>query len=117
MNEIPLSLYITMMAIAFSFLVGSLLIREDFIRIIFSFISMTMSYINSMVILNGNVVLYQTTGSVYSEIPVQVTSLNYFWLLLAILSALLLLLFVVSLINSSLQSDLDERNAEAERDY
>lgn len=117
MNEIPLSLYITMMAISFLFLVLSLLIREDLIRIIFSFISMIMSYINSMVITNNNVVLYQTTGTAYSEIPVSVSALGYFWLLLAILSALLLILFVVSLINSNLQSSIDEKESEAERDY
>jgi len=92
----------------------SLLNRENFVRIITSFIAMILSYVNASVILNGNVVEITSDGTM---ILIQVPALNYFWLFLALLSGLLLVLFIADLINSSLQAELDEKQAEAERDY
>ncbi len=116
-NEIPLSLYIFMCTAAICLIIFSLINRDNFVRIITAFISMILSYVNASVILNGNVVLIQSTGSSYSYIPVEISALNYFWLLLAVLSGLLVILFVADLINSSLQADLDEKQADAERDF
>ncbi len=117
MNEIPLSLYIFMCTVAIALIIFSLINRENFVRITTSFIAMILSYVNASVILNGNVTLIQSTGSSFSYIPIIIPALNYFWLFLAILSALLVVLFVADEINLKLQSELDEKQAEAEREY
>lgn len=117
MNEIPLSLYIFMCGAALALIVFSLINRENFVRIITSFIAMILSYVNASVILNGNVVLIQSTGTSYLYIPIEISALNYLWLLLALLSGLLVVLFVADEINLKLQSELDTEQAEADRDY
>jgi len=117
MNEIPLALYMFMCAVSIALIVFSLIERENFVRIITSFIAMVLSYVNASVILNGNVVLIQTDGVTHSYIPVMIPALNYFWLFLALLSALLVVLFIADLINLSLQSELDEKQSDAEQEY
>ena len=114
MNEIPLSLYIFMCITAVGLIVFSLIYNENFVRIITSFISMVLSYVNATVILNGNVVMVQTDGSTYSYIPITIPALNYFWLFLALLSLLLVVLFVADEININLQSNIDKEQREAE---
>ncbi len=114
MNEIPMELYIFMCVAALSLIVFSLISRENFVRIITSFISMILSYVNASVILNGNVISLTSTGTF---IPIKIPALNYFWLLLAVLSALLMLMFLADLINISLQSELDEKQREAEQEF
>ncbi len=106
-----------MCTVAIALIVFSLINRENFIRIITSFIATILSYVNASTILNGNVTLIQSTGSSFSYIPITIPALNYFWLFLAILSALLVVLFVADEINLKLQSELDEKQAEAEREY
>lgn len=111
-NEIPLALFITMNAIAIGMLVFTLINRENFIRIMTSFISMVLSYVNSMVILSGNVVSIESDGTTYIYIPIVNTTLNYFWLFLAIVSALLMILFILDEINIRLEEELSEEEAE-----
>ncbi len=106
-----------MCAAAIGLIIFSLINRENFVRIITSFIAMILSYVNASVILNGNVVLIQTDGTTHSYIPVTISALNYFWLFLAVLSALLVILFFADLINTNMQSALDEKEAETEREY
>jgi len=118
MNEIPLSLYIFMCASSLFLFVFSLVYRENYARIITSFISVVMSYINAQVILNGNVVLIQTTGTTYTYIPIQVPGLNYLWMFLGIVSFLLFVLFIVDEININVmnkaeQKERDEYEAES----
>jgi len=113
MNEIPLSLYIFMCTVAIGLIIFSLVYREDFVRIVTSFIAMILSYVNASVIINNSVVEITSNGTLIS---ITIPALNYFWLLLAVLSALLVFLFVASLINSNLQSELNEKQAEAD-DY
>ena len=98
-------------------IIFSLINRENFVRIITSFVAMILSYVNALVILNGNVVLVQTDGTTFSYIPIEVPALNYFWLLLAILSGLLLILFIADLINTYLQSELDEKQRDADMEF
>ncbi len=117
MNEIPLSLYIFMCTVAIGLIIFSLIYKEGFARIITSFIAMILSYVNASVILNGNVVLIQSTGSTFSYIPIEISALNYFWSFLSILSAILMFMFVADLINTALQSELDEKQREAEQDF
>ncbi len=116
-NEIPLSLYIFMCTAAIGLIVFTLINRDNFVRIITAFIAMVLCYVNASVILNGNVVLIQSTGASFSYIPVEVSALNYFWLMLAVLSGLLVIMFIADLINTSLKADLDEKQADAEREY
>lgn len=116
-NEIPLSLYVFMCVSALGLIIFSLIYNENFVRIITIFIASILSYVNGMVILNGNVVLIQTDGTSYSYIPVQITALNYFWTFLALLSFILLVLFIADLINVNLQSELDEKEAEANYEF
>ncbi len=114
MNEIPLELYLFMCISALSLIVFSLVYRENFVRIITSFIAMILSYVNASVIINGNVVSITSTGT---SVPIIISSLNYFWLLLSVLSFLLFMLFIVDEINIRLQSDLNEKQEDAEREY
>ena len=116
-NELPLALYIFMCGMAICLIIFSLINRENFVRIITSFIAMILSYVNASVILNGNVVLIQTDGTTYSYIPVTISALNYVWLFLAILSALLVVLFIADIINENLQSELDAKTADAEMEF
>lgn len=99
MNEIPLSLYIFMCVAALGLILFSLVYRENLARIITSFIAVIMSYVNAQVILNGNVVLIQTTGTTYAYIPIQVPGLNYLWTFLGVVSFLLFALFIIDEIN------------------
>jgi len=118
MNEIPLSLYIFMNVATLSLFIFSLVYRENFVRIITSFITMLLSYVNAQVILNGNVVLIQTTGTTYTYIPIQVPALNYVWIFLGAISFLLFILFILDEINLSIMAknekkESDEREAES----
>ncbi len=117
MNEIPLSLYVFMSASALGLLIFSLVYTENFVRIITSFISSVLSYVNGMVILNGNVVVIQSDGSTYSYIPVEIPALNYFWTFLALLSFILMILFIADMVNIDLQTELDEKEAEANYEF
>jgi len=118
MNEIPLSLYIFMCVSALGLIIFSLVYRENFARIITSLVSVILSYINAQVILNGNVVLIQTTGTTYTYIPIQISGLNYLWLLLGVISFLLFILFIIDEINIHIMTkdekkQLDEMEAES----
>ena len=118
MNEIPLSLYIFMCVAALGLIIFSLVYRENLARIITSFISVIMSYVNAQVILNGNVVLIQTTGTTYTYIPIQVSGLNYLWIFLGIVSFLLFVLFILDEINLHImvkdeRKEKDEQEAES----
>jgi hypothetical protein len=117
MNEIPLSLYIAMCGAALGLIIFSLVYNENFVRIITSLVAMVLSYVNAQTILNGNVVLIQSTGTSYSYIPVIVPALNYIWLFLAILSFILALLFIADEININMQDALDEKEAEANKEF
>ena len=118
MNEIPLSLYIFMCVSTLFLFIFSLIYRENFARIITSLISVLMSYVNAQVILNGNVVLIQTTGTAYTYIPIHVPALNYVWMFLGVISFLLFILFIIDEINLSIMAkrdkkEEDEREAES----
>jgi len=111
-NEIPLSLFIFMCIAALGLILFSLVYRENLARIITSFVAAVISYINAQVILNGNVVLIQTTGTTYTFIPIQVPGLNYLWLFLGLVSFLLFVLFILDEINLTIM----EKNEKKERD-
>lgn len=106
MNEIPLSLYIAMNAGALILIVFSLINRENIIRIITSFLAMTLSYVNSFLILNNNVVMIQSDGDTYSFIPITNTPLNYLWLFIALIMAIFLALFIMDEINMQINTGL-----------
>lgn len=116
-SEIPLSLYLFMCSTAIGLIIFSLVYNENFVRIITSFIATVLSYVNAMVILNGNVVVIQSTGTTFSYIPVEVPALNYLWLFFAILSFILMCLFIADLINVNIQTELDEKEAEATYEF
>ena len=103
---------------ALALILFSLVYRENLARIITSFIAVIISYINAQVILNGNVVLIQTTGTTYTFIPIQVPGLNYLWLFLGIVSFLLFALFIIDEINIHImakdeQKERDEQEADS----
>lgn len=103
---------------ALGLILFSLVYRENLARIITSFISVMICYINAQVILNGNVVLIQTVGSTYAYIPITVPGLNYLWLFLAIVSFLLFVLFIIDEINMHImekdeKKERDEQEAES----
>ena len=112
MNEIPLSLYIFMSVAALGLILFSLVYYVNIARIITSFISVVMSYINAQVIINGNVVLIQTTGTTYTYIPIQVPGLNYLWLFLGVVSFLLFVLFIIDEINIHIMDKEDIKQKE-----
>lgn len=106
-NEIPLSLYIAMNTGTLILIIFTLISRENLIRIITSFLSMVLAYLNAFLILSNNVVVIQTDGVVYSYIPVTNTSLNYFWLFIAVLMGIFTVLFILDEINIVLTDDKD----------
>lgn len=112
MNEIPLSLFIFMSAITIGLIIFSLIYRENFVRIITSFISMALSFVNSQIVMNGNLVMIQTDGTEYSYIPVTVPYLNYVWLFFAILSLGLTILFIMDEVHIHTQSVLEMSDRE-----
>lgn len=106
MNEIPLSLFIALNAGTLILIVFSLLNRENLIRIVTSFLSMTLAYVNSFLILNNNVVMIQSDGDTYSFIPITNTTLNYLWLFIAMIMAIFLALFIMDEINLQINTGL-----------
>jgi len=108
MNEIPLSLFNVMSVCTLALMLFSLIYRENIVRIITSFITMVLAYVNSYLIINGNVVMIQSDGETYSYIPVINTTYNYFWLFIAILMGIFMELFIADQINLVLHSELDE---------
>lgn len=97
---------------ALGLLLFSLVYRENLARIITSFVAAVLSYINAQVILNGNVVLIQTTGTTYTFIPIQVPGLNYLWLFLGIVSFLLFILFILDEINLTIMEKNEKKEKE-----
>jgi hypothetical protein len=112
MNEIPLSLFNVMSVITFILILFTLIYKENFVRITTAFISMILSYVLSFIIINGNVVIIQSTGTAYTYIPIINTTLNYFWLFIAIVMGLFTVLFIIDEVNINLMAELEEANAE-----
>ncbi len=111
-NEIPLSLFNIMNVITLALMLFVFLYHENIIRIIVSFITVVLAYVNSFIIINGNVVVIQTDGIEYSYIPVINTTLNYFWLFIAIVMGIFTVLFIIDEININLMAELEEANEE-----
>ena len=104
-NEIPLNLFIVMNLISLGFFVFSLIHSESVIRIVSSFISTVLSYVNSMVLLGANVVMITDIGTYVTIIN---TTYAYFWQFMAVLSGFFLLLFIADAINTAIQPELNE---------
>ena len=107
-NEIPLSLFIVMNIFSLGFVIFSVLYNESIVRILAAFIGTVLSYVNSMVLLGGNVVMVQTDGVTYSYIPIINTTYAYFWQFIAVIAGFFLLLFLADAINTATQPELEE---------
>ena len=106
MNELPLSLFIANEVLTFGLIIFTFIYRENLLRTITAFLSMILAYVNSMVLINGNVVLIQTTGTAYSYITISNAPLSYFYLFIAILMGLFTILFIADEVNMYLSSEL-----------
>ena len=115
-NEIPMNMFLVMNVVTIGLIIFSFIYEVSLFRIIASFISMILAYVNSFLIINGNVVMVQTDGAVYSFIPITNTTFNYFWLFIAILMGILTLLFIIDEINYIMQTELNESIAAKEAD-
>lgn len=107
-NEIPLSLFNIMNVVTLALMIFTLIYNENIVRIITAFITTILSYVNSFIIINGNVVEIQTDGVTYSYIPIINTTLNYFWLFIAIIMGIFTVLFIIDEVNINLQAELEE---------
>ena len=116
-NEIPISLYIFMSTAALGLIIFSLIYNENFVRIITSFVASALSYVNGQVILNGNVVETLSDGLSYVYAPIKIPALNYLWTFLALVSFILMVLFIADMVNINLQAELDETEAEANHEF
>lgn len=101
-----------MNGMTFVLILFTLIYKENTVRIVTAFISMVLSYMNSFIIINGNVVIIQTDGIEYSYIPVISITLNYFWLFIAIVMGIFTVLFIIDEININLMEELEEANSD-----
>lgn len=102
-NEIPLNLYIVFSILTLCLVVYSFWVKDNIQAIIFSFISMALSFILAMAILNNSVVMVLTSGSTYQYIPVTNTAIAYFWDFIALLMLSTTILYLLSEINMRLE--------------
>lgn len=101
-NEIPLNLYIAFNVLTLCLVFISFWVKDNIQAIIFSFISMALSFILSMAILNDSVVMVVASGSTYQYIPVTNTAIAYFWDFIALLMLACTILYLISEINMRL---------------
>lgn len=108
-NEIPLSVYNVMFAITIGLIIFTFIHKDNIVRIVTSVISMILAYILAFISLSGNLVSISETNALYI---IQSTTLNYFWLFMAIVMGIFTVLFIIDEININLMAELDEANAE-----
>lgn len=108
-NEVPLSVYNVMFVITIGLVIFTFINRENIIRSVTAFISTILSYMLSFISLNGNLVSISETNTLYI---ITSTSLNYFWLFIAIMMGIFTVLFIIDEININLITELEEANAE-----
>lgn len=98
-NEIPVSIYLFMLAGQFLMLLYALAIfgrhEERIDHIITASLSAILGWLNANLALNGNVNIIQSDGTTYSYIPVQSLPLHYFLLAVAIVSMIIVFWFVL----------------------
>mgnify|MGYP003395345684 CR=1 FL=1 len=109
MNVIPLSVYNLMFLISFGLIIFMCTQKDNLVRIVISFISMILAYILAFVSLSGNLVSISDTNTLY---VITSTTLNYFWLFIAIVMGIFTILFIADEINIKLMNELEEATAE-----
>lgn len=108
-NEIPLSLYNIMFAMTIGIIIFTLLHKENVVRIVTSFLSTALAYILSFISINGNLISIQDNNVIYI---IRSTTLNYFWLFIAIVMGIFTVLFIIDEININLQAELNEAESD-----
>ena len=107
-NEIPVSMFLFFLSVQFILLVYSLVIKRDGERIDYIItcgISAVLGWINANMVLNGNVTLLQSTGTVYTFVPIRSLPMHYFLLAIAIISMILLIWFVFDYFQKRIEQD------------
>lgn len=104
MNEIPLNLYSGIGVVAIILMLLSFFVKDNVQCIIYSFISMVLSFILAITILDGSVVLIQVIGQNHIYIPVTNTAISYFWDFIGLLMAACMVMYIVTEINYRLDN-------------
>lgn len=107
-NEIPLSLFSIILVVDFVLILYTILkiTKPPTIdSILTAFISAFLSFIAANSILNGNVVIIQSTGTVYSYIPIQSIPLNYLLLMFGVIMSIVTVFFVFTFIHNYLEKE------------
>lgn len=107
-NEIPLNLYIAFNILTLCLVFISFWVKDNIQAIIFSFISMSLSFILAMMSINSSVVMVVTSGSTYQYIPVTNTAISYFWDFAALLMLACTILYLAVEINIRLAPIYEE---------
>lgn len=105
-NEIPVSMFLFMLAVQFGLLIYSMAIKRDGERIdymITAGLSGILGWLNANMILNENVNMLQSDGTTYSYIPIQSLPLHYFLLAVAIISFIITIWFVIEFYKQNME--------------
>lgn len=107
-NEIPLNLFAVFCVITLVMVYISFKTEDNILAIVFSFISMSLSFILSMMMLNDSVVMVLATGSTYTYIPVTNTAIAYFLDFIGLVMLACTILYLLSEINYRLAVEPEE---------
>jgi uncharacterized membrane protein len=106
-NEIPINLFSILIVADFVLILYTILkINKPAVdSIITAAISAFLSFICANMILNGNVVAIQSTGTEYSYIPIQSLPLHYILLMFGSIMSVVAVFFVYSYISNYLEKE------------